>query len=116
MKFAKVVFWIAGIGRAGADSVVLFVRRYRAPGSTSNHPSPSSLRFCGSHDGVAVCILCDRDEPSSLPPDDDSFRDRKAGLRYDSRGAPSARTTEPGAADDQRRILCWVRYFLSRFT
>lgn len=47
MKFAKVVFWIAGIGRAGADSVVLFVRRYRAPGSTSNHPSPVLYGFAG---------------------------------------------------------------------
>lgn len=35
------------MGRAGADSVVLFVRRYRAPGSTSNHPSPVLYGFAG---------------------------------------------------------------------
>ena len=86
--------------RAGAHAVVLHVRHDRTSRSTSNNPSPVLLRLCGRHDDVAVCIFCDPDEPGPFPSDDDSFCARKAGVRCDSRGAPSARTSEPLAVDD----------------
>ena len=101
MKFAKIVFWIAGIWGVLTLTPLYFmfdlIGRKDPPPIT--HPA-FFYGFVGAGTGLADRVFRHRHRPGALSPADDSFRLRKIQLRHCRRHSGRARTA------CTRRICC----------
>ena len=104
MKFAKLVFWCAGLGGVLGLTPLYFILHFidlRIPPPVSQ----PVFWLSGRCPGLALRILPDRHRSGALPADDGSGHLRKVRLRrYRSHSVPSA------SGEFRSALGCWYRF------